>query len=257
MKNLTYFGTRTAGTNWLRTHALNAEVHVKALKIGLAAAALILASAWVAKADGIDPVLKMGGGVGSPPCVQNGVSYQATTDSGGGIDSSNGNCVNNTGFVLTSFSFETLTSNAPGGITPELDCLLAPFQAGCPNADPEDVSQDWTVSCTTIGSILSCTASRPNSQCEDSESNCDQTEPTGDAEKCADFHFYIQFGVLPGCDLSVSTVADGGTFAPDALFDIVPNGVTPDSLVPEPASLSMLLFGLGGLSFLRRRFVRS
>ena len=70
-----------------------------------------------------------------------------------------------------------------------------------------------------------------------------------------DFSAYI-FGVLPGCDLSVSTVPGGGTFAPDAAFDIVPNGVTPDGLVPEPASLSMLLFGLGGLPFLRRRFAR-
>jgi hypothetical protein len=222
------------------------------LKIGLAAATLILASTWAAKADGIDPVLKMGGGGGSPNCVSNGVSYQATTPNGV-IDSSNGVCVNNTGFVVTSFSFDIL--NSPGlVIVPTLDCLLAPFQAGCPNADPEDVSQDWTVSCTTIdnGLIESCTASRPNSQCQDSDSECDQTSPTGDATKCADSHFYIQFGILPGCDLSVSTV--DGTFPDGSTFDIVPNGVTPASLVPEPASLTMLLFGLGGLTFLRRRF---
>lgn len=230
---------------------------MRALKIGLAAAALILASAWVAKADGIDPVLKMGGGSGSPPCVSNGVSYQATTDSDGGIDSSNGMCENNTGFVITSFSFDILTSNT-GPITPELDCLLAPFQSGCQSADPSKVGEDWTVSCTAIdsGLIESCTASKPNSQCVDSDSNCDQTSPTGTSSKCEDYHFYVQFGVLPGCDLSVSTITDGGTFTPDAAFDVVPNGVTPDSLVPEPASLTMLLFGLSGLPFLRRRFAR-
>jgi len=212
---------------------------LKAFRIALAAAALILASAWSAKADGIDPVLKMGGGVGSPGCVQNGVSFQGTTDQFGNLS---GTCENNTGFVITSFSFEILLSNT-GPITPELDCLLAPFQAGCPNANPEETSLDWTVSCATIGSIESCTASKP-----------DTSGPSSEGNKCSDFSFYINFGVLPGCDLSVSTVPGGGTFAPDAAFDIVPDGVTPAGLVPEPASLSMLLFGLGGLPFLRRRF---
>ena len=225
---------------------------LKAFRIALAAAALVLASAWAAKADGIDPVLKMGGGGGSPGCVQNGVSFQGTTDQFGNLS---GTCENNTGSVITSFSFEILLSNT-GPITPELDCLLAPFQAGCPSANPEETSLDWTVSCATIGSIESCTASKPNSQCEDSDSECDTSGPSSEGDKCLDFFFYINFGVLPGCDLSVSTVPGGGTFAPDAAFDIVPNGVTPDGLVPEPASLSMLLFGLGGLPFLRRRFAR-
>jgi hypothetical protein len=235
---------------------------LRLFRIGLTVAALILASAWAAKADGIDPVLKMGGGGGSPPCVSNGVSYQATTDSSGGIDLSNGACVNNTGEVITSFSFDILCLEVPGcvpggstGITPRLDCLLAPFQAGCPSADPEDVSKDWTVSCTQIdgGTIDSCTASKPPSQCED---ECETSSEGNEGDECTNFFPYIQFGVLPGCDLSVSTVTDGGTFDPNSPFDIVPDGVTPASLVPEPASLAMLLFGLGGLPFLRRRFSR-
>ena len=232
---------------------------MKALKIALAAA--ILASACIAKADGIDPVRKMGGGSGSPGCVQNGVSFQGTANNSGGIS---GLCENNSGAVITRFSFGILSSNAPGGITAQLDCLLAPFQAGCPNADSEETFLDWTVSCTTAngGSIDTCIASRSDDlegQCEQFlGSACDESAPEGDAKNCADFRFYVFFGVLEGCDLSANTVPEGGTFVSDAPFDIVPEGVTraPLEAAPEPRSWSMLLLGLGGLPFLRRRFAR-
>ena len=258
MKAPTIFGTCCART---LGGLVSRRCDLKVLKLGLAAGALLVASAFTAKADGIDPVLKMGGGGGSPNCVSNGVSYQATTSSTGEITSSNGMCVNNTGSVITSFSFEILASNAPGGITPELDCLLAPFAEGCPNADPEDTNLDWTVSCTNLSGIIDCTASRSTQiqgHCSNflSPQQC-QNGPNSSPDKCTNSFFYVFFGILQGCDISVGTVPGGGTFAPNSLFDIVPEGTSPAALVPEPGSLAMMLVGLGGLPLLRRRFVRS
>jgi hypothetical protein len=230
----------------------------------------------VARADGgSDPKLNMGGGTGSPNCFgAGGESFQGSTGSGSFASS----CVNNGPVDISTFSFQILASNAPGGITPSLDDLLAPF-AGTPLA-----KYDWSVAtvngqCPESAGVIVCTASQSafitNSEatfCAQSfaQSICSEAsmltatqmeklDPSAfvlfNNNPCADPFVYVNFGVIPGCDVTVGTIAGGGTFAPNATFDTVLAGASPAPL-PEPSSLSLLFLGLGGLPFLRRKLAR-
>lgn len=246
---------------------------MKSLRVGLVVAALVLV-AGIARADGLDPVLKMGDDGTSTPCV----SFQGSTGDSGTFFAS---CVNDASTAITSFSFEILSVDAPGGITPELDCHLAPFQSGCPLANPALASLlDWTASCTTSGAVDICTASMSQfvttAECDSyflaslcspsitaAEIVADEADNAGLAallapyggNPCDDPWTYVVLGIIPGCDASAGTVTGGGDFVADALFDIVPAGTTPAPL-PEPSSLSLLLIGLSGLPLLRRKFAR-
>jgi hypothetical protein len=234
-------------------------------------------SAAVAHADGADPKLKMGGGTGSPDCFGPGnVSFQGNTGSTGTFSTS---CKNNGTTDITSFSFQIQDFNAPGGITPSLDNLLAPFASGNPlnwTLDTNDNGQ-----CPDIGGIIICTATQSSIVMKGesafcalsgfSASICSQASSLTASQlenlapglfkqfggnPCADALVYVAFGVIPGCDLNVGTVDGGGAFAANVVFDTAPAGSTPAPL-PEPGSLSMLLAGLTGLPFLRRKLSRS
>lgn len=231
---------------------------------GLAIAVMLLA-AGVARADGLDPVLVVGGGHGSPGCV----SYQAFTNTDGSLQ---GAC-NNTGSTdITSFSFEILAANVEGNgvITPTLDDLLAPF------ANTPLSALDWTASCAISGGIYTCTAMQSTAVANAesllcstdfatvcstlsslSASQMELADPGAFAsyggDPCLDPLVYVIFGIIPGCDITASAAT--GSFADDVAFDITPAGSTAASL-PEPSSLSLLLIGLSGLPFLRRRLAR-
>lgn len=232
-------------------------------------------SAAVAHADGADPKLKMGGGTGSPNCFGPGnVSFQGNTGSTGTFSSS---CNNNGTTDITSFSFQIQDINAPGGITPSLDNLLAPFAPGNPfnwTLDTNDSGQ-----CPDIGGVIICTATQSSlvtnteslicalnfasNICSQASSlTATQLENLApglfkkfDGNPCADSMVYVTFGVIPGCDLVVGTVDGGGSFAANAVFDTAPAGSTPAPL-PEPSSLTLLFAGLTGLPFLRRKLAR-
>lgn len=243
---------------------------MKTLRVGLVVGLALLA-AGIASADGLDPTLSMGGGHGSPNCFgPGGVSFQGSTGATGTFSAS---CNNNGPVDLTSFSFDILAADAPGGITPTLNGLLAPF-AGVPLLS----SLDWTASCVQSGSVDICTAKQSSlvsgvesSLCStDFATTCSELDSLSAAQMeaadpgafktfnndpCEDPIVYIVFGIIPGCDATVGTVPNGGSFVEDALFDIAPPGSTPASL-PEPSSLALLLVGLSGLPFLRRRLAR-
>lgn len=237
-------------------------------------------SAAVAHADGTDPKLKMGGGTGSPNCFgADGVSFQGSTGTG----TFSVSCVNNGPVDIGSFSFDILATNAPGGITPSLDQLLAPF-AGTPLA-----FLDWTIGTDANGQcpeslgIIVCTATQSTAVTNPQNNFCastftqnfctqasklsatqmEQLFPLAfllyNGNPCADPFVYITFGIIPGCDVTNGSLPPGpgqGNFVAGATFDTVLAGATPAPL-PEPSSLSLLFLGLGGLPFLRRKLARS
>jgi hypothetical protein len=180
--------------------------------------------------------------------------------------------------------FEIPAADAPGGVSVMLDGLLAPFP---------DSNLDWTASCTNGAVLDVCTASQSalvgeevQNYCEkdfDNEQLCSEIINANAAELSEEFPkvfptaasvcsnplVYVLVGVPPGCDLSAAgtaTTGDPTCSAPTGCFvagapvGITPveAGVTPPTITaPEPGSLSLLLFGLTGLPFLRRRFLRS
>lgn len=257
--------------------------------MGLVVAALLVA-ATVSRADstGTDPVLVGNIGHGSPPCVVNGVSYQATTDSSGDLNATNGNCENTPpASPITQFSADALPSTAPGGITPELGSLLAPFAPGgafagiaalFPSLDLQAL--DWTTNaidgqCPTINGVITCiyTISSEatnllstvlgdcswlftSQECSDLNNAIAGLNGVTDPNLCSDPLVAVFIGIIQGCDISLATTATGGSFTPDSAIDIVQAGATPAPL-PEPSTLALLLIGLGGLPLLRRRFARA
>jgi hypothetical protein len=271
------FGSRRAQVGTLG----KVEVRTLNLKRVLVVLALMLLALWVAGpalADGTggDPVLTMGGGHGSPPCFgPGGVSFQGSTGPGPTFLQQ---CNNNGTTDLTQFSFDILAANAPGGITPMLDGLLAPF-ANNPLLSP----LDWTVSCasstTPAGTVDACTAMQSSTVTEGEAAICstffgsfcsklaslsatqmENLDPLAfvpfNNDPCEDPFVYVIFGVIPGCDASASGLSGGeGGFVQNASFDLVPGNETPAPL-PEPGSFALLLAGLSGLPLLRRKFAR-
>lgn len=250
-------------------------------------AAIVGFSASVAMADGADNGLKLGGGGGSPPCFLAGnFSFQGFTTATGNIDTgetgSPESCNNNGTVDIRSWSFDILAANVLNPpINPTLDGLLAPF------ADiPLLSALDWTASCTTgtlngaavdictatISGIIStlwsdCPTYLAAALCSAGASlSATQMETMFPGlfkafsnNPCLDPYVYVFFGVIPGCDISVlsdSSITNGGGFGDDKPFDLAPSGATPSPL-PEPSTIYLMLGGLAGLPFLRRKLFRS
>ncbi len=260
---------------------------MKALKIGLAAAILVLAGVSVARADGADPTITLGGGHGSPPCVTNGTGYEAILP----VGAFDIECDNAGATDITSFQFEILAAGAPGGVSAMLNGLLSPFP-NAPELGPLNPGLlDWTASCVNGAVLDVCTASQSADAVGDVADFCSKVvheELCGAvinasaaqlaedfpkifanaAAVCANPLVYVYLGVPPGCDLSAAGTAAAGDpscplptscdFVSGSAVGVTPvvEGVTPPNL-PEPSSLSMLLIGLSGLPLLRRRFARS
>jgi hypothetical protein len=198
----------------------------------LSVAALILLAASIARADGADGHVLLGGGPGGSPSCN---SFQGSTDSQGLINSE---CIV-TGQTATSFQFAILDQNSNGG----LGCASSLTEIG------------WTVHLSKSGGIDICTVTAPSSE-GDSEHHrgfrrADNEPP--DANEC-EFEDFSN-GIPVGCDITFKTDDPHKPFAGNALFDVSANN-SPLANLPEPGSLSLLLSGLTGLVFMRRKFAR-
>jgi len=214
--------------------------HLRAFRLITVAAVLILASS-VVRADGLDARSNVnGGGPGSPPCG----STQFSADSSGHFDIDCTTTVNTP--VIT---FAALDAQTLGG----LSCASSLTSIFGPQTGP--LTQfNWTETTSSSNGVDTCTFTAP-------------TMPTGPLagfllgllsdfgvinDGDCDINDFI-FGIAKGCDIIVSTNADGTLpFAPNAVADLSVNGA-PLLPLPEPTSLGLLTAGLATLFLGRRR----
>ncbi|MGB9244986.1 MAG: hypothetical protein WCC03_16665 [Candidatus Acidiferrales bacterium] len=236
----------------------------------LSVAAVILLGASIAHADGADARVGVSGGSGSSgDCT----SFQLTTDSTGAIVTSPDTECKVTGVNATSITVASPVGDT--GTQPGLQVyspLTTDVTANVPSwAAPFLAQFNWTETCpsspTMIGgtSAFECTLTAPTMPTDPlstlilseltkmgviNDGNCDSD----------DFVFYIPVG----CDVKFTTGAIGDLpgdtpdqlFSQNAQLDAVSNGGTGFIPFPEPDAFSLLLIGVAGLPFLRRRFAR-
>jgi len=212
----------------------------------LAVAAVLALGVSVARADsGGDGQPKLGGaGPGSPDCG----SFQGSADSTGAI---NADCTV-TGSMATTILFaapDAQTSADPNFLG--LTCLA-------PNFLKLGWTQNANVQVTMNGVLVDeCSFTAPTVATAQDIANAtlmDQMDPTGSAQ-CGWREFIT--GIPVGCDITITTQGDhpNQLFAPNASFDVAP---TAPQLVPfpEPSTLLLLAFGLGGLAIVQRKLAR-
>jgi hypothetical protein len=198
---------------------LHGGAHLRAFRLIVAAAVLILGSSAV-RADGLDARVNVnGGGPGSPPCG----SMQFFADANGDFTVDCTTSVNTP--VIT---FAALDSQTNGG----LSCLSQLTSIG------------WTETTGSANGVDTCTFTAPSKPKDDFLSSfSDMGGSDGDCD-LDDF----AFGIAEGCDVKLTTSLP---FVPGAIGDLSVNGA-PILPFPEPASLGLLATGLAAL-FVRRR----
>lgn len=194
-------------------------------------AGLILFATSVARADGFDGHVLLGGGPGGSPSCS---SFQGSTDSNGLI---NGDCTV-TGETATTIRFAILDQNSNGG----LGCSSSLTEAG------------WTVHLSTSGGVDICTVTAHPDGEESGKPLFKSREHHNDTSNDCDIDDFAQ-GIPVGCDITFTTDDPTKPFLGNKPFDVSANN-SPLASLPEPGSLSLLLSGLTGLVFLRRKFAQ-
>ena len=190
--------------------------------------ALVLLSANLAFADGLDGHVKIGGaGGGSPSCA----TFQGTTDGSGLI---NGDCAV-IGATVTSITFAVLPVDT--------------FYEGVSAVQDPSLS-GWSVQCTNGPSLDFCTLTAPTT----APLISDGGTPVLNDHDCDADDFVL--GIPGGCDITFTTPNPSQNFASHISFDVSTNNNSLAPL-PEPATLTMLMMGLLALPFVRRKFARS
>jgi hypothetical protein len=227
----------------LRTNRgkLHGGAHLKAFKLIFAAAVLIMASS-VVRADGIgDPRVNMGAGPGgSPTCGSN----TGTTGSAGLLSV---DCIvvaaskGGTGTVTT-FSFEVADINT--------------FLAGITCSSKNLIG--WSFTSTNVsGGIDTCTATAPTTVSATTIAILKAMHDpfTGKNDGDCDADDFV-LGIPVGCDIKITSLTGQDLFKANAPVGFASNDDSLPSLLPEPGTVSLLLFGLTGLPFLRRKVAR-
>lgn len=201
---------------------------------------LVLFSAGIVCADGMDGHVRLaGGGGGSPSCD----SFQATTDGSGLI---NGHCAV-TGETATTIEFAILDQNSNGGLScsaPDLTSLnwtAGPVTTSVINGAAVDQCS-FTAPTTISPGAYRLAVSQDNGNPRINDRDCDLDD--------------FLLGIPVGCDVKFTTSISNQLFAENSLFDVSANNSPLATLTPEPESLSLLLLGLGVLPFVRRKFAR-
>jgi hypothetical protein len=225
---------------------LHGGAHLRAFRVIFAAAVLILASS-VVRADGIgDPRVNIGGGPGgSPTCGSN----TGTTGSAGllavdciVVSASEGG----TGTVTT-FAFEIADINTfSAGIT----CSSTTSKTGL-------IGWSFTPPANVIGGIDTCTATAPTTVSPMTIAILKAMgDPyTGKNDGDCDADDFV-LGIPVGCDIKITSLTGEDLFKANAPVGFASNGDSLPSLLPEPGTVSLLLLGLTGLPFLRRKVAR-
>jgi len=225
---------------------LHGGAHLRAFKLIFAAAVLILASS-VVRADGIgDPRVNMGGGPGgSPTCGSN----TGTTGSAGllAVD-----CIvvaasaGGTGTVTT-FAFEVADINT---------FITNPLLAGITCSSKNLIGWSFT-SLNVSGGIDTCTATAPTTVSATTIAILKAMHDpfTGKNDGDCDADDFV-LGIPVGCDIKITSLTGQDLFKVNAPVGFASNGDSLPSLLPEPGTVSLLMLGLTGLPFLRRKVAR-
>jgi len=220
---------------------LHGGAHLRAFKLIFAAAVLFLASS-VVRADGIgDPRVNMGGGPGgSPTCGSN----TGTTGSAGLLSV---DCIvvaasaGGTGTV-TKFAFEVADINT--------------FSAGITCSSKNLIGWSFT-SVNVSGGIDTCFAMAPTTVSATTLAILKAMHDpfTGKNDGDCDADDFV-LGIPVGCDIKITSLTGQDLFKINAPVGFASNGDSLPSLLPEPGTVSLLMLGLTGLPFLRRKVAR-
>jgi hypothetical protein len=212
---------------------------MRLIKIASLLSLVLLFSASIVGADGIDGHIRMGGGGGGSPSCN---SFQGTTDGNGLI---NGHCAV-TGETVTTIEFAILDQNSNGG----LSCSAPGLSA-----------INWTASPVTTSvsngvTVDQCSFTAPTTITQEAylHSIFQDGSPKINDGDCDLDDFLL--GIPVGCDVTFNTSIPKQLFAENSLFDVSANNTPLATLTPEPQSLSLLLLGLAGLPFVRRKVAR-